>query len=126
MFLKMQFSAQRRHYEIAFPDADHKIILSDSRRIGRILLFRTQREIRLVDIALLPEYRGNGIGASLIRGIFEEAEQAGKPVTLHVGKLDRAARLYKRLGFSITSDTGTHYKMECRPHESSTDRRGKV
>lgn len=123
MFLKLQFTAQRRHYDIAFPDAAHKIILSDNRPIGRTLVFRTECEIRLVDIALLPESRGSGIGASLIRGLFEEAKQAGKPVTLHVGKLDRAARLYKRLGFSITGDTGTDYKMEWRPDESSSDRR---
>jgi ribosomal protein S18 acetylase RimI-like enzyme len=123
MFLKLQFMAQRRHYDIAFPNADHKIILSDNRPIGRILVYRTEREIRLVDIALLPEYRGNGIGASLVRGLFEEAMTANKPVTLHVGKLSRAVRLYQRLGFSIIGDTGTDHKMEWRPGEGSTERR---
>ncbi len=123
MFLKMQFTAQRRHYNIAFPDADHKIILSQNRPIGLIVVFRMVREIRLVEIALLPEHRGSGIGASLVRGLLQEAKQAGKPVTLHVGKLNRAARLYQRLGFSIIGDTGTDYKMEWRPDESSTDRR---
>lgn len=123
MFLKLQFTAQRRHYDIAFPNADHKIILSDNRRIGRILVFRTEREIRLVDVALLPEYRRSGIGASLVRGLFEEAQAANKPVTLHVAKLSGAARLYRRLGFSIIGDTGTDHKMEWRPDETSTERR---
>lgn len=123
MFLKLQFTAQRRHHDIAFPDADHKIILSNDRPIGLIVVFRTAREIRLVNIALLPEQRGSGIGAWLIRSLLEEAKQAGKPVTLHVDKLNRAARFYQRLGFSITGDTGTDYKMEWRPGESSTDRR---
>jgi ribosomal protein S18 acetylase RimI-like enzyme len=123
MFLKLQFTAQRRHYDIAFPNAEHKIIVFDNRPIGRILVFRTEREIRLVDIALLPEYCGSGIGASLVRGLFEEAMAANKPVTLHVAKLSRAVRLYQRLGFSIIADTGTDHKMEWRPDEGSTERR---
>ena len=123
MFLKLQFTAQRRHYDIAFPNADHRIILSDNLPIGRILVFGTQREIRLVDIALLPEYRGSGIGASLVRGLFEEAKAANKPVTLHVAKLSRAVRLYQRLGFLIIGDTGTDLKMEWRPDQGSIERR---
>ena len=123
---ELQFAAHRRHYDVAFPGAEHKIILSGNRPIGLIVVFRTAREIRLVNIALLPEHRGSGIGASLVRGLFEEAKQAGKPVTLHVDKLNRAARLYQRLGFSITGDTGTDYKMEWRPDESSSDRRLKL
>jgi ribosomal protein S18 acetylase RimI-like enzyme len=123
MFLNLQFTAQRRHYDIAFPNAEHKIILLDDRPIGRILVFRTEREIRLVDIALLREYRGGGIGASLVRGLFEEAMAANKPVTLHVAKLSRAVRFYRRLGFSIIGDTGTDHKMEWRPDKGSTERR---
>ena len=115
MILKLQFTAQRRHYEIAFPDADHKIILCDGRPAGRILVFRSEREIRLVDIALLPEHRGAGIGASLVRGLMLEAQAAGKPLVLHVEKQNRAARLYERLGFSTTADTGGHYRMEIVP-----------
>ena len=114
MFLKLQFTAQRRHHDIAFPGADHQIVLSDSLPIGEIVVFRMASEIRLVNIALLPEHRGYGIGASLIRGLVEEAKAQAKPVTLHVDKLNRAARLYQRLGFSIIGDTGTDYKMEWR------------
>jgi GNAT superfamily N-acetyltransferase len=120
-FLKLQFMARRRHYDIAFPNADHKIILFDSRPIGRILIFRTEREIRLVDVALLPEYRGSGIGGALIRGVFEEAIAANRAVTLHVARFSRAVSLYMRLGFSIVGDTGTDYKMEWRPDEGSTE-----
>lgn len=122
-FLQLQFTAQRRHYDIAYPNADNKIILFDSRPIGRILVFRTENEIRLVDIGLLPEYRSSGIGASLIRGLFEEAMTANKPVTLHVARVSRAVRLYRRLGFAIIGDTGTDYKMEWRPDGGSTERR---
>jgi ribosomal protein S18 acetylase RimI-like enzyme len=126
MLLKLQFTAQRRHYDIAFPGAEHRIILRDGCLAGRILVFRSKHEIRLVDIALLKENRGAGVGASLMRGLIAEAQAAGKPVVLHVEKQNRAARLYERLGFTTTGDTGGHYRMEWRPdgtiNESGSER----
>jgi ribosomal protein S18 acetylase RimI-like enzyme len=113
-FLQMQFRAQQHHYRTQESDADHSIIMKDGREIGRIIVVRSDSEICLADIALLTEYRGAGIGIALIRGLFEEARESGKPVTLHVEKSNRAAGLYERLGFKKTSDAGFHYKMEWR------------
>ena len=115
MFLKLQFTARQRHYEIAYTNADHQIILCQDHPIGRILVYRSASEIRLVDIALLPEWRGKGHGAVLVQALQAEAQRAGKPVTLHVDKFSRAARLYERLGFAISGDIGSDYKMEWRP-----------
>ena len=115
MFLKLQFTARQRHYDIAFSEADHQIILCHDHPIGRILVFRSASEIRLVDIALLPEWRGTGVGTALLRALLVEARTTGKPVTLHVDKFSRAARLYERLGFAIAGDIGSDYKMEWRP-----------
>ena len=114
-FLELQFRARQRHYEIAFSGADHQIILCEDRPIGRILVYRSEHEIRLVDIALLPEHRQGGIGSSLIRELLVEAEATEKPVTLQVDKHNPAARLYERLGFSKIEDVGGSDKMEWRP-----------
>lgn len=114
-FLRLQFTAQRYHYDAAYPEADHKILLRDNRPAGRLLVLRSEGEILLVDIALLPAERGAGIGASLIQNLLDEADQAGKSVTLHVAKDNRARRLYERLGFDISEDTGMYFKMEWRP-----------
>jgi len=110
-FLKFQFTAQRSHYEMAYPAATHTIILVNDQPAGRILVFRAEQEIHLVDIALLPEYRGHGIGAELIGGLIEEAAAKGVPLKLHVEKHNRAARLYDRLGFTVIADTGVYYEM---------------
>ncbi len=114
-FLDLQFKARQRHYDIAFSGAEHKIILCDDRPIGRILVYRSEREIRLVDIALLSEQRNGGIGASLVQALLEEAGTTGKSVALHVDKGSRAGRLYERLGFSVIDETGGSYKMEWQP-----------
>jgi ribosomal protein S18 acetylase RimI-like enzyme len=117
MFLRLQFNAQRQHYDIAYPDAEHRIILFKDCPAGRIMVFRSGREIVLVDIALLPGYRGGGIGTVLIRGLIDEAQANGLPLKLHVEKHNRAARLYERLGFSLIGETGLYYEMERRPHQ---------
>jgi ribosomal protein S18 acetylase RimI-like enzyme len=120
-FLELQFTARERHYDIAFSGADHRIILGDARPAGRMVVYRAEREIRLVDIALLPEHRGGGIGASLIQALLEEASSTGKSVTLHVDKSNRAALLYERLGFTVIGDTGGSFKMEWQADRQSND-----
>jgi ribosomal protein S18 acetylase RimI-like enzyme len=116
--MRLQFRAQQSHYSAqAFP-VDHRIILVEDRPVGHIVVIRTDQEIRLGDIALLPEHRGRGIGAFFVEELFDEARETHKPVTLHVEKSNRAVRLYERMGFSVSGDTGTHFKMEWRPTTS--------
>ncbi len=110
-FLSLQFRGQQAHYA-QYPNPDHRIILDETQPIGRLLISRMEKEIRLVDIALLPEHRGQGIGAKLIRELLDEAAQNGKVVRLHVEKFNPAQRLYQRLGFEIAGDAQTHYLME--------------
>ena len=115
ILLRMQFNAQRQHYELAYEATEHSIILAENRPTGRIMVFRSEHEFVLVDIALLPDARGRGIGTALIADLLTEAERAGKPVSLHVAKDNRARRLYERLGFEICEDTGMYFKMELLP-----------
>ncbi|MFL6277370.1 MAG: GNAT family N-acetyltransferase [Blastocatellia bacterium] len=115
MFLRMQYRALEQRHAAERQVSDHQIILDDDQPIGRLLVARTADEIRLTDIALLPEHRGRGIGAALIGDLQNEAERAGLPLRLHVTGDNRAARLYERLGFIITDDIGSHFKMEWRP-----------
>jgi ribosomal protein S18 acetylase RimI-like enzyme len=111
-FLKMQFTTQQMAYGAQFPDADQSIILRDELMIGRMLIDRRDEEIYLVDITLLAEHRGDGIGASLIRDLQREASAAGKAVRLRVMKTNRAVSFYERLGFSKVNESSTHFQME--------------
>jgi len=115
ILLRMQFNAQRQHYESAYDGLEHSIIMVGHRPTGRMMVYRSGQEFVLVDIALLPDARGMGIGAALIADLLTEAERAGKPVSLHVAKDNRARRLYERLGFEICEDTGMYFKMSCHP-----------
>jgi ribosomal protein S18 acetylase RimI-like enzyme len=114
-FLTQQLAAQTAHYTTHYADAAYDVILVDGERAGRLIVDRGEREITVVDIALLPEYRGRGAGTQLLRSIFEEADARGLMVTVHVERSNPAQRLYQRLGFVQVEDLGVYLKLERRP-----------
>jgi len=119
MFLRLQFRALQQRYAAERERSDHQIILRDDAPVGRILVVRSADEIRLADIVLLPEHQCEGIGSALIGDLQAAAARAGLPLRLHVARDNHgAARLYQRLGFVVTGDTGSHFKMEWRPAAS--------
>ncbi len=60
-FCRMQFDAQDRHYREHYPGAEFCVIERYGEAIGRLYVDRREREIRIMDIALLPTARG-GVG----------------------------------------------------------------
>jgi ribosomal protein S18 acetylase RimI-like enzyme len=111
-FVNMQFEAQDRYYRQIHPDGSFLIIEVDGEPAGRLLLARLEREIRVVDIALLPPYRDAGIGTRLLRNVIAEADAGALPVTLHVEPWNPARRLYERLGFRSAGQDGIYERME--------------
>ena len=110
-FIGMQFNAQQHGYRMAYPHAENSIILLRERPVGRMIVNRTAEAIRLVDIALLAEFRAQGIGSNLLRGLIDEATATGKSLQLSVYKLNPAVRLYERLGFSKFGEDGLYIQM---------------
>jgi len=68
-----------------------------------------------MDISLLPQYRGQGIGTQLLKGILEEGAENDRPVTIHVKQFNPALHLYERLGFRQVSDLGAYSFMKWLP-----------
>jgi len=114
-FLKMQFAAQHKFYREQFSRAAFNLILLDKMPIGRLYLDRRRDEIRIIDIALLPAYRCQGLGTKLMNDILTEARTRGLPVRIHVESFNRALGLYQRLGFRKIGDHGVYYLMEWTP-----------
>ncbi len=114
-FLLQQFEAQHRFYQEQFPDASFDLVLEDGTPIGRLYLDRRDDEHRVIDIALVPEKRGAGLGRRLMRDVLDEAAGNGKKVRIHVEQNNPAMRLYERLGFSRVEDQGVYWLMEWAP-----------
>ena len=111
-FLRMQFEAQARYYTGNYPGAEFQVILLKDKPIGRLYVHRAQSGIRIMDIAILPEYRGRGIGSQLLNEILEEAQLNNLPVSIHVERMNPAMHLYERLGFYIIEERGIYFLME--------------
>ena len=112
-FLKWQFDLQREQYEARFPDADYFVILINDQPAGRIWIGRDAEQIRLLDIALLPEFQSLGAGTVLLQKLIDEANTTGKRLRHMVFVLnDDATRFYDRLGFVVIEDLGGYKHME--------------
>ena len=122
-FLRMQFDLQRTHYRKHFADARFLVVERDGRPIGRLYVNYTPEDVRVLDIALLPDARGNGVGRRLLEDVIDRATRLGAPVTLHVAVGSPARRLYERLGFRVVKEDPMNFFME-RPlaSPSSSDR----
>lgn len=111
-FLKMQFAAQHHHYRERYPDAAYEIILLNQQPIGRLYLARLAQEFRIIDITILPEHRGGGIGTSIIKRLLDEATQADKAVRIYIESFNPSLRLFEHLGFTKVDEHGVHFLME--------------
>ncbi len=117
MFLHWQLQMQRRDYEARFPKGlDYHIILFDGEPAGRLWVARTPEQIRLLDIAILPEFQNRRIGTYLLRNLIEESEQTGIALRHMIFKLNtQARRFYERLGFQLKEDERMYLLMERQP-----------
>ncbi len=113
-FLRMQFEAQHQYYTEHYGGAAFDVIVVGEQPAGRLYVARWPRELRVIDIALLPDFRGRGIGTGLLIGLQREAGDSGRTVTIHVERMNPARSLYERLGFQVREDKGVYLFMEWR------------
>lgn len=117
---RQQFDWQDRYYRSdRYPNARFDLIVHNSTPVGRFYVNRSPKDFRIIDIAILPEYRRMRIGEALIRELQQEAERAGAVVSIHVEQTNPAAiAFYKRLGFDYVDapkPNELHWYMEYRP-----------
>lgn len=110
-FLQQQFQAQHTYYQQIYPKASFLVILWEEQPAGRLYLDERPDEIRVVDIALLPDFRNQGLGKEIMRGIMAKAGMSGKSVSIHVERMNRALQFYERLGFRVISEENQVYLL---------------
>lgn len=111
-FVGMQFDAQDSYYREHYEPATFDVIEVDGEPAGRLYVARWEDDIRIIDIALLPEYRGRGIGTALLRELLDEAAACAKRLSIHVEVNNPARQLYERLGFVPVEERGVYLLMQ--------------
>jgi ribosomal protein S18 acetylase RimI-like enzyme len=114
-FVAQQFAAQDAHYRGNYPGATLDVVEVDGERAGRLYVHRGPHDIRIMDIALLAPFRGQGIGTALLRALVDEAQDSGRKLSIHVEVNNPARTLYERLGFEPVGEHGVYVLMERLP-----------
>ena len=108
-----QFIMEEQQLRIIYPEADFNIVMIDSEPIGRLFVYHGEKTDRIIEIALLENYRGIGIGTKLMSTVIEEAMKYEKSITLQVGWFnEKAYKFYEKLGFKIVENKGVSLEMK--------------
>jgi GNAT superfamily N-acetyltransferase len=113
-FLRMQFNAQQAHYREHYPQREHYVILVNGHGVGRLYVAEIEKEIRIMDVTILPQHRNAWIGTTIIRELMTEAAALGKPLRIYVESFNRSLSVFERLGFVKADEHGYSYLMEWR------------
>jgi ribosomal protein S18 acetylase RimI-like enzyme len=119
-FLYMQFDAQKHSYATQFPQAEYSVVEWDGAPCGRLIVDRSGKEILLIDLALLAQFRRKGIGSILMGQLMEEGTRTGKAIRLHVERFNPILSWYQRLGFKTESESAIYLEMLWTPGAADT------
>lgn len=114
-FLVHQFSAQRKHYRTYYPDAAYDVLEQDGKPIGRLYIDERQTRVHVLDIALIPDRRGGGVGTAILAALQDFARARGKGVDIFVERINPARSLYDRMGFEVIREEDVYLEMEWTP-----------
>jgi GNAT superfamily N-acetyltransferase len=117
-FLNQQFAFQHEYYQKNYVGAAFYVIIYKKTIIGRLYIHPDfeRKSMRIIDIAILPEWQNKGFGTGILKDIQQEGKLRERPVTIHVESFNPAMNLYKRLGFKKISETnGVYFLFEWTP-----------
>ena len=117
-FMQMQFLAQQDHYRTYFPQATHDLILVGDAPVGRLYVDRRESEIRILDITLLEQARGQGTGTRIIQELMKDAAYRDQSLSIYVESYNRSLGLFQRLGFMKTEENGASWLLVWRAASS--------
>ncbi len=110
-FINSQFQLQHHYYQQQFHAAQFHVITAAGQDVGRLYYGWEDKDLRLIDIALLPEYQCKGIGGVIIRMLMQDVSASSGSLLLHVELNNPARSWYLRLGFIAGTDDGIYQKL---------------
>jgi ribosomal protein S18 acetylase RimI-like enzyme len=106
-----QFTTQHAYYHRHYPHGRFDVVQVGETPVGRLYHDWSGEDARVIDIALLPAYRGAGIGTRLMRALVAEAARREMPMCLYVEVDNPVRALYRRLGFAAVGENGVYEQM---------------
>jgi hypothetical protein len=108
-FLQTQFEAQNRYYRERYPNASFDLIKLNDCPAGRLYMAELADEIRIIDLAFLPEHFEPGVFVALIEEILQKGARVGKPVRIYLENYNPQTETFVRLGFQKIGEYGIYF-----------------
>lgn len=116
----MQYQAQTQSYGEQYPNAMYFVIEKHHEKIGKVTVDFGHNEVRIVEIAFIPQARGLGFGEVILRSLMAAAEQSKAPLTLTVANNNPVAyQFYLRLGFQVVEEASMYTLMSWFPERTN-------
>jgi ribosomal protein S18 acetylase RimI-like enzyme len=111
--IEHEFESRQLCYPVDFPGVQFFLLTHGAAPAGRLYLQDAPARVFLVDLVLLPAFRGQGHGTALLQDLIRFAHASRRPLRLHVAKNNpRASALYARLGFQPIGELSQHRLLE--------------
>ncbi len=105
------FLSEDEHWQRIEHEFDgFRLLFFRGERIGTIKYRENDESIEIIQLQIEPEHQGRGLGSAVVEQLIEDSR--GKALCLSVLKKNPAMGLYRRLGFSITSEDEHEYLMQ--------------
>jgi len=111
-FLRTQYEHEERDWRLHQPGAEQLVVVRGGVAVGRLSVARSAHEIRVMDLTLLPQHRGQGIATALVTALVDEAEATRRTVRMHVDRGSPLEGLCRRLGFLPAATRAGSWLME--------------
>ena len=118
--LQLNLEKEFEVYTKKFEPAKIQVIQMNGRDIGRLRIVRTQEEIYVGGIQILPKWQKKRIGSAIFSDLIKEANKSQLPIMLEVAKVNKIAkRFYERLGFKKVGEKETDLIMKYKPDKQT-------
>lgn len=113
--IAMQQQMQVAGYRSSYPEAAYEVLELGGVPVGRLVTASVPGAVRVVDIAVMPQARGQGVAGEALRRLQRQAAPDGRDVTLAV-RTDNpgARRLYAALGFTLETEDAVRLELRWR------------
>jgi ribosomal protein S18 acetylase RimI-like enzyme len=103
---------QERDFRRRVAACETWIVEVGGKAVGGLMLDFAPRIINIVELQILPEHQGRGIGSYVLGAVIDRASKQRAAVTLSVVRANiRAKRLYDRIGFQVDRIDGPFVRM---------------
>lgn len=115
-FLRIQYTTQESRFRTRFPTLSRYVLQDEhGKDAGRLFLHPEPEIVHLVDLTLLPAFRGRGLATATLRDVMAQAQGRGQTVSLRVDRRSApAAHLCHKLGFDLVTldDQDGYYEWQ--------------